>query len=400
MLVCFIIKMSAGGKFRMGLNVRKSVVVAADGSKKTANVFGDSAESDDEGGQSAADKFERKFAASASIKAREQRLIEKELAENPDIFDYDAHYEQIQQQRDQKVAVQKEADKEKKPKYAHLLTKAHKQRELNRLLVDENTYKKEREREAGQFDDDEVFVTGAYRQQIEEREQHKVEMEREEALEKMCDVRDQRLWQQAFNRTLLDNISRNPSTSEGLKEEKDEEKTVVKTEGDDGWTEVQAMEEERVELKLEEVVVQREGEGAETHGDERRRRFEREEDDDARKRRQRPSSSLVVGGHRRRERKDKEEAEDDGKRGGRTAEEGRKKRARLDESVAGGGGVAMGGEQPKDAEGEEEELRMARIRQLLARRNDQRAIEEAKQRHLERRAAGEIRAPRIEEKSD
>uniref|UniRef100_A0A914HLQ7 Uncharacterized protein n=1 Tax=Globodera rostochiensis TaxID=31243 RepID=A0A914HLQ7_GLORO len=36
--------------------------------------------------------------------------------------------------------------------------------------------------------------------------------------------------------------------------------------------------------------------------------------------------------------------------------------------------VPMGGEQPKDAEGEGEKLRMARIRQLLARRNDQRAI--------------------------
>ena len=36
------------------------------------------------------------------------------MAEDPSIFDYDSQYEQMQKLRDQKVAEQKEADKEKK----------------------------------------------------------------------------------------------------------------------------------------------------------------------------------------------------------------------------------------------------------------------------------------------
>src|SRR5688572_17638044 len=41
-------------------------------------------------------------------------MVEKLMAEDPSIFDYDSQYEQMQKLRDQKVAEQKEADKEKK----------------------------------------------------------------------------------------------------------------------------------------------------------------------------------------------------------------------------------------------------------------------------------------------
>lgn len=64
-----------------------------------------------------------------------------------------------------------------KPKYAHKLIETHKRRELEKLLHDERTYRKEREQEAGEFEDKEVFITGEYRKQIEEREKFRKELE-------------------------------------------------------------------------------------------------------------------------------------------------------------------------------------------------------------------------------
>ncbi|KAL3081320.1 hypothetical protein niasHT_039797 [Heterodera trifolii] len=388
--------MSANGKFRMGLNVRKSVETAV-GPKKTANIFGD--ESDDDEQQNAAEKFERKYAASAGTKAREQRIVEKELAKNPDIFDYDTHYEEIQQQRDQKVATQKEADKEKKPKYAHLLAKAHKQRELSKLLVEENTYKKEREKEAGQFEDEEVFVTGAYRQQIEEREQHKTEMEREEALEKMRDVRDQKMWQQAFNRTMLENISRGPLTEEGKMEEDDgaEEKRIKTEAKTEKMTKMEVKEEAMEEEKGRTEEEERHGE--EGRDERKRKEGEKEKKTDGKRQRRQPTPPAEEGGkggeevqqrpeekrhRRRRERTDEKEERETG----RTTDDGRKRARKGDESE----GSREKAEQKQD----EEAQRMARIRQVLAKRNDENAIEEARQRYLERRRGGLIVAPRIQ----
>lgn len=53
-------------------------------------------------------------------------------------------------------------------------------------MHDENTYKKEREKEAGEFEDKEVYITGAYRKQIEERNQFREEIEKDDALDSKC----------------------------------------------------------------------------------------------------------------------------------------------------------------------------------------------------------------------
>jgi hypothetical protein len=64
---------------------------------------------------------------------------------------------------------------------------AHKKRELEKLIHDEHTYKKDREKEAGEFEDKETFITGAYRQQIEERNKFREELEERDKF-------DGRLW--------------------------------------------------------------------------------------------------------------------------------------------------------------------------------------------------------------
>uniref|UniRef100_A0A914MSG5 Uncharacterized protein n=1 Tax=Meloidogyne incognita TaxID=6306 RepID=A0A914MSG5_MELIC len=47
---------------------------------------------------------------------KDKKILEKAIAEDPTIFDYDSQYEEMQKVRDQKIIEQKEADKEKKVK--------------------------------------------------------------------------------------------------------------------------------------------------------------------------------------------------------------------------------------------------------------------------------------------
>jgi coiled-coil domain-containing protein 55 len=62
---------------------------------------------------------------------------------------------------------------------------AHKKRELEKLLVEERKFKKERASEGTEFDDKEAFVTGAYKQQIEERNKFREEIEKQDYIDCM-----------------------------------------------------------------------------------------------------------------------------------------------------------------------------------------------------------------------
>uniref|UniRef100_A0A915DLD4 Nuclear speckle splicing regulatory protein 1 N-terminal domain-containing protein n=1 Tax=Ditylenchus dipsaci TaxID=166011 RepID=A0A915DLD4_9BILA len=68
-------------------------------------------------------------------------------------------YEKLECRKNVKVVEQREADKNREPKYIKNMLSANKKRELEQLVRDENTYKKEREAEAGQFDDKKCSIT-------------------------------------------------------------------------------------------------------------------------------------------------------------------------------------------------------------------------------------------------
>ena len=115
---------------------------------------------------------------------------------------------------------------------------------MDQLLTDERTYKKEREAEGAAFDDKEVFITGAYRQQIEERNKFREEQEKQDAIDGTVDailmelsliiqmvsgmtkVEDQRLWQTAFQHHMLNMTARIDETT--LKSESAEGSKDVK----------------------------------------------------------------------------------------------------------------------------------------------------------------------------
>lgn len=63
---------------------------------KLGNVFGDDDEDEIPKPQTSAEKFHSKY---GNLKAKDERVVKKILEETPDIYDYDAAYDNIQKKR-------------------------------------------------------------------------------------------------------------------------------------------------------------------------------------------------------------------------------------------------------------------------------------------------------------
>uniref|UniRef100_A0A914Y8D7 Nuclear speckle splicing regulatory protein 1 N-terminal domain-containing protein n=1 Tax=Panagrolaimus superbus TaxID=310955 RepID=A0A914Y8D7_9BILA len=151
-----------------------------------------------------------------SNKTRDQRAVEEALAADPNVYEYDSIHDELVSKRNAKTEEQKEADKNREPKYAHKIILATQKRQMEKLMVDERIQAKEREAEGEEFKDKEAFVTGAYKKQIEEREKIRKELEEQDRMDSRLKVEDQSFWQANFNRRLLDDMT--------------EDKTIVKVE--------------------------------------------------------------------------------------------------------------------------------------------------------------------------
>jgi len=202
--------------------------------KKQTTVFGD----DDDDDPATKNKVDTDIHRSAKPSASTLRSIkqaerehERALAEDPNAFDYDTVYDQMQAQKHAKNAKDKAADKQKEPKYAQALMKAKNRREIEEASRDARMQEKERIKEGEQFAEKESFVTGAYRKQMEDIEQLRKEEAEEHIFNQMTDVQKQKLWQQGFNRYMLNELSRDGDPSmlnKGKKVEEEEETKLEK----------------------------------------------------------------------------------------------------------------------------------------------------------------------------
>uniref|UniRef100_A0AC35GPL9 Nuclear speckle splicing regulatory protein 1 N-terminal domain-containing protein n=1 Tax=Panagrolaimus sp. PS1159 TaxID=55785 RepID=A0AC35GPL9_9BILA len=153
-----------------------------------ASVFGDEDDSDNEiaNEKDADKKFHMKY---GSNKTRDQRAVEEALAADPDVYEYDSIHDDLVSKRNAKTEEQKEADKNREPKYAHKIVLATQKRAMEKLMVDERKQAKEREAEGEEFKDKDAFVTGAYKKQIEERERIRKELEEQDRMDERERIR-------------------------------------------------------------------------------------------------------------------------------------------------------------------------------------------------------------------
>ncbi|PIC39726.1 hypothetical protein B9Z55_011323 [Caenorhabditis nigoni] len=189
---------------------------------RVTSVFGD--DDDDEAPATATNTSS---ASVIRIQKAAEREHQKAEAEDPTIFDYDGNYDEIQAIKNEKKEEARKADKNKESKYAEAIIKAHARRQLEQFSREERQQIKEREKEAGEFDDKEVFVTGAYRKQQEEVKKYREQEAEEAAFNDMTSVQKQKMWEMGMGRTLLNDLARDPTA---IKQRKMEKKNVRKRE--------------------------------------------------------------------------------------------------------------------------------------------------------------------------
>jgi len=102
------------------------------------------------------------------ISRSEKRLQSEALAIDSTAFQYDEVYDNLKA-AERKVEDAKKAEKDKRePQYMASFIEAAKRRKMDALHAEEKLMQREREKEGGEFDDKEKFVTSAYKAQMEE----------------------------------------------------------------------------------------------------------------------------------------------------------------------------------------------------------------------------------------
>lgn len=118
------------------------------------------------------------------------KLQSEALAVDPNIFQYDEVYDEIENKRkEEKLA--KKSTEAKAPKYIKKLLETAEKRKLENERRVEREVQKEREAEGEEFKDKESFVTSSYRKKIEEMKAAEEAEKREAYLESIGDVTKQ-----------------------------------------------------------------------------------------------------------------------------------------------------------------------------------------------------------------
>lgn len=120
----------------------------------------------------------------SKIKKETKLAIDKALEEDPNVFDYDGVYDQIKEGESSKK-------KDFKPKYMPNLLKNSELRKRDQERREEKKIQKEREVEGDEFKDKDAFITGAYKEHLEQLRQTEERERREKELEEMFDVKKQ-----------------------------------------------------------------------------------------------------------------------------------------------------------------------------------------------------------------
>ena len=98
----------------------------------------------------------------------EKKAHEQALKVDASVFDYDGVYDGMKAAERKREEVKKAQDADKKPKYMDAFRASAQTRKLDKLRAEEKMLQLEREKEGGEFDDKEKFVTEAYKKQMEE----------------------------------------------------------------------------------------------------------------------------------------------------------------------------------------------------------------------------------------
>uniref|UniRef100_A0A8D0GGR0 Nuclear speckle splicing regulatory protein 1 n=1 Tax=Sphenodon punctatus TaxID=8508 RepID=A0A8D0GGR0_SPHPU len=154
---------------------------------KKHSVFADDSDEETSVGESL-----QKEALKKQMMKQTKLEIQKALAEDSTVYEYDSIYDDLQQQKKESNAKIVSGKDDKKPKYIENILKAAELRKKEQEKRMEKKIQKEREMEGGEFDDKEAFVTSAYKKLLQERAEEEEREKKEAALEACLDVTKQK----------------------------------------------------------------------------------------------------------------------------------------------------------------------------------------------------------------
>ncbi|KAG1438075.1 hypothetical protein G6F56_012799 [Rhizopus delemar] len=150
---------------QFGLNLQKKKTLSTPKINRSS-AFGNTSDEEDEvvdhqkksANQRAKAQVNKQLSSYKTTNKKLQDEHTKALEEDPNIFDYDAVYDDLKEAERKKKEATK-GPKEKKAKYIKGLLEMAEIRKRDRLLAEEKKVAREREEEGEEFADREVFVT-------------------------------------------------------------------------------------------------------------------------------------------------------------------------------------------------------------------------------------------------
>lgn len=153
---------------QFGLNLQKKKVTTKAMPVRRANAFGDESEEEEEEehvqdprgkkkNQKAKDQVNRQLSSYNTMTKKIAEEQAKALEEDPNIFDYDAVYDDLKDAEKKKKEAVKPTDK--KAKYITGLLEMAEIRKRDRVLAEEKKVARERLEEGDEFADKDVYVT-------------------------------------------------------------------------------------------------------------------------------------------------------------------------------------------------------------------------------------------------
>ncbi|KAI8885090.1 hypothetical protein K501DRAFT_164152, partial [Backusella circina FSU 941] len=201
---------------KFGLNLQKKKTLGKPILNKK-NAFGDQSDSEDEQEpqttQNAKNKINKQLTSYNTMTKKIEYEQKMALKEDPNIFDYDAVYDDLKEaERVKKEALKGPATK--KAKYITGLLEMAEIRKRDRILAEEKKVAREREAEGDEFADKEVFVTESFKKQKEELERIEREERQREELAAKTKTMDSFYKQvlerkEAEHRTVMEAMSKN-----------------------------------------------------------------------------------------------------------------------------------------------------------------------------------------------
>jgi len=177
----------------------------------------DDSDDDDQSDRAQVSKELKRASGGSSLqRAAVEAVQAAALEQDASVFDYDGVFDSMQQERSAvRQAAKPKAQEEKKARYIDSIMQAHKKREMENEKAFERKMVKEAEQEADLYGDKERFMTSAYRAKLAARDEYEAELKAQDERDTKNDVTKRDDMSAFYSNLLHDRVAPGGATASG-----------------------------------------------------------------------------------------------------------------------------------------------------------------------------------------